>query len=89
MPQTTMNIRMDEDIKKRFDLFCADAGINASIAVNLFARAVLREQKIPFEITDSEDPFYSVKNQARLREAMDQIEAGGGTIHELIEMADD
>jgi addiction module RelB/DinJ family antitoxin len=42
---------MDEDIKKRFDAFCADAGMNASVAVNLFARAVLREKRIPFEIT--------------------------------------
>jgi DNA-damage-inducible protein J len=76
---------MDEDIKKRFDLFCADAGMNATVAVNLFARAVLREKKIPFEITGSDDPFYSVKNQTRLREAMDQIEAGGGAVHDLLE----
>jgi DNA-damage-inducible protein J len=85
MPQTTLSIQMDEDIKKRFDIFCADAGMNATVAVNLFARVVLREKKIPFEITGSDDPFYSVKNQARLRAAMDQLEAGGGTVHELIE----
>jgi DNA-damage-inducible protein J len=76
---------MDEDIKKRFDIFCADAGMNATVAVNLFARAVLREKRIPFEIIGTDDPFYSVKNQARLREAMDQIEAGGGTVHELMD----
>jgi DNA-damage-inducible protein J len=89
MSQTTLSIRMDEDIKKRFDIFCADAGMNVSVAVNLFARAVLREKRIPFEITGTDDPFYSAKNQARLREAMDQIEAGGGTIHDLIEVGDD
>ena len=49
-------------------------------------RAVLREKKIPFKITGSDDPFYSVKNQVRLTEAMDQIEAGGGAMHELIEV---
>lgn len=84
MSQTTLSIRMDADIKKRFDIFCADAGMNATVAVNMFARAVLREKKIPFEITGSDDPFHSVKNQARLKEAMDQVEAGKGTPHDLI-----
>jgi DNA-damage-inducible protein J len=84
MSQTTLSIRMDEDIKRRFDAFCAEAGLNASVAVNMFARAVLREQKIPFEITAGDDPFYSVKNQARLRRSIEQLEAGRGTVHELI-----
>jgi len=88
MGQTTLSIRMDEEIKRRFDVFCADVGMNATVAVNMFARAVLREKRIPFEISGSDDPFYSIKNQARLREAMDQLEAGEGTAHELIEVND-
>lgn len=51
MSQTTLNVRMDEDIKRRFDSFCADVGMNASVAVNLFVKTVIREQRIPFEIT--------------------------------------
>jgi hypothetical protein len=35
-----------------------------------------------------DDPFYSRKNQARLREAIEQIETGRGTVHELIEIDD-
>lgn len=89
MSQTTLSIRMDKEIKKRFDAFCADAGMNATVAVNMFARAVLREKKIPFEIAGSDDPFYSVKNQARLKEAMAQIEAGKGKPHDVIEDSDD
>ena len=85
MPQTTLSVRMDENIKKRFDAFCADAGMNASVAVNLFARAVLREKKIPFEISGNDEPFYSLKNQARLAEAVAQLEAGQGTSRELLE----
>ncbi|MDR0826628.1 MAG: type II toxin-antitoxin system RelB/DinJ family antitoxin [Desulfovibrio sp.] len=88
MTQATLSIRMDADIKKRFDAFCSDAGMNATVAVNMFARAVLREQRIPFEITGSDDPFYSAKNQARLRKSMDQLEAGKGKTHELIEVED-
>ena len=89
MGQTTLSIRMDEEIKKKFDAFCADVGMNATVAVNMFARAVLREKRIPFEIAGNDDPFYSFKNQQRLREAMDQLESGRGTIRELIEIEDD
>jgi len=85
----TLSIRMDEDIKRRFDIFCADAGMNATVAVNMFARAVLREKRIPFEIVGNDDPFYSLKNQNRLRESIEQLEAGGGAIHELIEDGDE
>ena len=51
MGQTTLNVRMDEDLKRRFDSFCAEVGMNATVAVNLFVKAVIREQRIPFEIT--------------------------------------
>jgi DNA-damage-inducible protein J len=89
MGQAVLSIRMDDDIKRRFDLFCADVGMNATVAVNLFARAVLREKRIPFEITGNDDPFYSAKNQAILAKAIEDLEAGRGTVHELIEAEDD
>jgi DNA-damage-inducible protein J len=76
---------MDEGIKHRFDAFCADAGMNASVAVNMFVRAVIREKKIPFDITGNDDPFFSEKNQARINQAIDRLEAGMGVEHELIE----
>jgi DNA-damage-inducible protein J len=89
MAQSTLNVRMDETVKKAFDTFCADVGMNASVAVNLFARAVLRERRIPFEIVSGDDPFYSETNQARLRRSLDQMNAGKGTLHELIEGGDE
>ena len=89
MPQATLSIRMDKEIKKRFDAFCADAGMNASVAVNMFARVVLREKKLPFEIAGSDDPFYCLKNQVRLHEAIMQLNSGKGTAHDLIENDDD
>ena len=62
MGQSTLSIRMDEDIKKRFDAFCADVGMNATVAVNMFARAVLREKCIPFAITGSNDSLQISKS---------------------------
>ena len=50
MADTTVTIRVDEEIKRRFEEFCADVGMNMSVAVNMFIRASLKEQKIPFPI---------------------------------------
>ncbi len=94
MAQTTLNISIDEDVKKQFDSFCDEIGIDTTSAMNLFVKTVLREQRIPFEISlhnsDSlDDPFYSEENQNRLRISAEQMERNGGTVHELIEDYDD
>ena len=52
MATTTFSIRMDEDVKREFDRFCDKMGMNTSTAFNMFARAVLREKRIPFDIAD-------------------------------------
>ena len=53
MAQATFSIRMDESLKNQFDNLCKEFGMNASTAFNIFARAVVRERKIPFEICAS------------------------------------
>lgn len=85
MAQATLNVRMDEDVKRRFDAFCAEAGMNTSVAVNIFAKAVLREHRIPFEISVAEDPFWSEANQRRLKKSVSALDAGQGSAHELTE----
>lgn len=51
MAQSILSVRMDENLKKEFDEFCSEVGLNSSVAVNLFVRTVVREKRIPFEIT--------------------------------------
>ncbi|MBR1532399.1 MAG: type II toxin-antitoxin system RelB/DinJ family antitoxin [Eubacterium sp.] len=51
MAQTNVNIRMDESTKKEFNAFCNEIGISVSSAFNMFAKTVVREHRIPFEIT--------------------------------------
>ena len=51
MAQTNVNIRMDEATKKAFDAFCEEIGLSVSSAFNIFAKTVVREQRIPFELT--------------------------------------
>jgi DNA-damage-inducible protein J len=41
---------MDEGRKREFDALCRDFGMSASTAFNVFARAVVRQRRIPFEI---------------------------------------
>ena len=54
MAQSTFSVRMDETLKRQFDALCSDFGMTASTAINVFARAVVRERRIPFEITSPE-----------------------------------
>ena len=84
MAQTTLNVRIDAQLKRDFEEFCNNVGMNISVAVNMFAKAVVREQRLPFEV--GVDPFYSKANQERLLRSMAQMETTGGTIHELPEV---
>ena len=83
MAQTNINIRMDEDLKKQFDAFCSDVGMNMTTAFCIFAKAVVKQHRIPFEISSESDPFYSADNIARLKKSIAQMEATGGTVHEV------
>ena len=51
MGQTNVNIRMDEATKIAFEKFCQEIGLSVSAAFNIFAKTVVREQRIPFELT--------------------------------------
>ena len=42
MANTSINIRMDADLKRQFEAFCADIGITITTAFNVFARKALR-----------------------------------------------
>ena len=51
MAQTNLNIRMDAETKRAFEEFCNEIGMTVSTAINIFAKTVVREQRIPFELT--------------------------------------
>ncbi len=74
MALATFSVRMDEKLKSQFDALCTEFGMNATTAFNIFARAVVRERKIPFEIQASNEEsfrtagmqaFYSLREQAQ------------------------
>lgn len=81
MAQTTVSVRMDDNLKKEFDSVCNELGLSMTTAITMLAKKMTREKRLPFEV--SVDPFYSDENMARLRRSIAQMEKMGGTVHEV------
>ena len=50
MTNMNINIRIDRELKNQFEEFCANVGMSMSTAFTIFAKKVVREQRIPFEV---------------------------------------
>jgi len=84
---TSMNIRMDSEVKRQAQELFAQFGLDMTTAVNMFLRQSFRQRGIPFAL--QLDPFFSEANKERLLRAAERMERTGGTVHELIEVDDD
>ena len=88
MTQTVnVNFRLDAEVKKQMEEVCEEMGLSMTTAFTIFAKKVIRERSIPFEV-EARDPFYSQSNLAFLRKAVAALNAGEGVEHELIEVED-
>ena len=67
MATSTVNIRMDSELKRQFEAFCADMGLSVTAAFTVFAKKAVREYRIPFEI-GAEIP------NAETREAIQEVQ---------------
>ena len=64
----TVSIKMDDITKTKFSEFCESVGLTTSAAINMFAKRVVRDNKIPFEITGNLEPtehFLAAVKEAR------------------------
>ena len=86
MATTGVTVRMDAELKKQVEILFEDMGLTMTTAITLFAKAVVRQNKIPFVI--AADPFYSDSNMARLRDSIANLNAGKGIERDIIEVAD-
>lgn len=86
MAQAMVNIRMDEILKKNMEETCSDMGLTLTAAFTIFAKTVVREKRIPFEV--SADPFYSESNMNYLKRVIADIDSGRAKLveHDLIEV---
>ena len=62
MAQTSVNFRMDAELKEAVEEICRKMGMNLTTAITIFCTKVAQERRIPFEITADPDPFYSESN---------------------------
>jgi addiction module RelB/DinJ family antitoxin len=69
MAQAMLSIRIDEGLKKQFDSLCSEFGMTTTTAITVFAKTVVRERKIPFEIAASADG----RNGKTRREAVQSL----------------
>lgn len=83
MSQAIVNVRMDSELKRNMESVCAALGINITTAVIMLAKKMVREQRIPFDVSIA--PFYSEANLKHIREGIKELEAGGGVTHSLLE----
>jgi len=51
MPQTNINIQIDEDLKQDFDTVCAEMGLTMTAAFTVFAKSVTKNRVIPLDIS--------------------------------------
>ena len=84
MAQSLVSIRMDEDLKRQFDYVCNELGLNMSTAITIFAKKMVRENAIPFEV--SFDPFYGSSNISALAESLEQMKSGKVVIKTMEEL---
>jgi len=78
----TLSVRLDDETRDGFLAFCNKVGLSASTAFTLFAKAVVQQQRIPFEIK-AEDPFYSEANMSHLRAAAKRMDEGKYEMHDI------
>ena len=85
MAQAMINFRMDEELKKDMEETCKDLGLSMTTAFTIFAKKMIREKRIPFDV--SVDPFYSESNMSYLKKIVGEIESGKAVLveHELKE----
>jgi DNA-damage-inducible protein J len=79
---------MDTAVKEQLDAFCRAVGMNTNTAINMFARTVIRNKRLPFDVKLDLEPLTGEAYAAMLNESITQLDAGKGQVHELIEVGE-
>ena len=83
MAQAIVSIRMDSELKKNLEAVCTELGLSMTTAFTIFAKKMVREKRIPFDVAI--DSFYSDSNLRHLQEGIKELNVGHGISHDLIE----
>ena len=88
MASTNINIRMDAELKQQFEEFCEDVGMSMTTAFNIFAKKVVRENRIPFEV-NREVPNQDTREALAEVQCMKQDPSIGKSYHDVDAMMED
>ena len=69
--QANINVRLDAKVKKQFDYICQELGLTMSSAINMFIKAVTRENRIPLDLS------LDIPNE-ETKKAIEDVENGIG-----------
>ena len=85
LSMSVITVRMDEKLKEQFETIVNDLGLNMTTAITAFAKAVVREDGIPFDLSRKKDSFYSPANMAALKESIEQHKRGEVIVFNSVE----
>jgi DNA-damage-inducible protein J len=72
-----VTVRVESNVKKQGEQILNELGLNMTSAFNIFLRTVVRERKIPLELSLAEvDPVFNEANLTRLALSKKQIAEG-------------
>ena len=83
---TTVSIRLEDEMKQQLDIMCDEMGMNITTFFMIYAKKVLRDRRIPFEIAAPVDPFYSETNMAQIAKAKQQVQSGKVVVKTMEEL---
>ena len=78
---TTLNVRVEEELKKQADAVFAELGLNMSSALNIFLREAVRYGGIPFALriekpkTSTRSAINDVNKRRNLSDSFSSIDA--------------
>ncbi len=84
VPAVQITMRAEPSVKANFEAICKEIGLSVNAALNIFVKRVIRDRKIPFEV--SADPFYSEANMRHIRKSIEEMRAGKVAEHDLLEV---
>ena len=84
MAQTLISFRIDKLSKKQMEQVCSELGLTMEEAFTIFAKKVVIEKRIPFDL--SIDPFYSESNRKALEESKKELENGNVVVKSMKEL---
>ena len=61
----SMTISIDDSLKSDFTEVCAEIGMSASTAFNIFAKRVVRDKRIPFDLTSQPESERALEYEVR------------------------